>query len=155
MNTNETELLTLRSEIEKKALGPEDTFDFSCDRCGRCCREREDILRGSLACRRVRSPSGTARDISGLIPASRSSGSNPSRTARPAPSLARRAVPSTPPSQRFARCFRWGGRTFTPRTNSSISARTFPAEPKQKRIPCGNGWQSLAENTRTATPSPG
>lgn len=44
MNTNETELLTLRSEIEKKALGPEDTFDFSCDRCGRCCREREDIL---------------------------------------------------------------------------------------------------------------
>ena len=44
MNTNETELLTLCSEIEKKALGPEDTFDFSCDRCGRCCREREDIL---------------------------------------------------------------------------------------------------------------
>lgn len=43
MNTNETELLTLRSEIEKKALGPEDTFDFSCDRCGRCCRGRAYI----------------------------------------------------------------------------------------------------------------
>lgn len=26
------------------ALGPEDTFEFSCDRCGRCCRNREDIL---------------------------------------------------------------------------------------------------------------
>lgn len=30
--------------FKNNALGPEDTFDFSCDRCGRCCRNREDIL---------------------------------------------------------------------------------------------------------------
>lgn len=31
-------------QLEEQAIGPDDTFAFSCDRCGRCCREREDIL---------------------------------------------------------------------------------------------------------------
>lgn len=42
MNCQDAEKLT--QQLEAAALGPDDTFAFSCDRCGRCCRDREDIL---------------------------------------------------------------------------------------------------------------
>lgn len=44
MNTTNREAEKLTRQLEAAALGPDDTFAFSCDRCGRCCREREDIL---------------------------------------------------------------------------------------------------------------
>ncbi|MCL2797632.1 MAG: YkgJ family cysteine cluster protein [Firmicutes bacterium] len=31
-------------KIMEQALGPEDTFRFKCRQCGKCCRNREDIL---------------------------------------------------------------------------------------------------------------
>ena len=42
IRANDAEILC--KELEKSALGPDDTFSFSCDRCGRCCRSRDDIL---------------------------------------------------------------------------------------------------------------
>lgn len=44
MNLKGMNPVTLARQLEACALGPDDTFAFSCDRCGRCCREREDIL---------------------------------------------------------------------------------------------------------------
>ena len=44
MNLKDMDPVALTQQLEACALGPDDTFTFSCDRCGRCCREREDIL---------------------------------------------------------------------------------------------------------------
>lgn len=30
--------------LKENALSPQDTFEFGCDRCGKCCRNRNDIL---------------------------------------------------------------------------------------------------------------
>lgn len=44
MNLNGIDASAFTRQLEEQALGPDDTFAFSCDRCGRCCREREDVL---------------------------------------------------------------------------------------------------------------
>lgn len=44
MNLNGIDANAFTRQLEEQALGPDDTFAFSCDRCGRCCREREDVL---------------------------------------------------------------------------------------------------------------
>lgn len=44
MNINSQDAEKIVQQLEAHALGPDDTFAFACDRCGRCCRHREDIL---------------------------------------------------------------------------------------------------------------
>jgi integrase len=34
----------IKRMVEQNCLGPDDTFEFGCDRCGKCCRNRNDIL---------------------------------------------------------------------------------------------------------------
>ena len=41
-NFNDTRLKQIMEEY--KRLGPDDTFRFHCTQCGKCCRNREDIL---------------------------------------------------------------------------------------------------------------
>lgn len=41
---NQTHAEEILQMMTQNRLGPDDTFEFDCDRCGKCCRNREDIL---------------------------------------------------------------------------------------------------------------